>query len=166
MIYLANPKSEAYRNHQLDRGAFDAESEQKSPPKMTEPTERIKVLATPKARVNRFEYHEDSWGEYVPVSKAAMTCKDNPRIDRLAEPKWPNPQFHGAREIQWPVSESALKSIASLRLQQLARPKSRTLEKDDYDPFQLSAAAKKAKASARIEELSQPIARKVRQKKT
>lgn len=76
-----------------------------------------------------------------------------------------NQEFKGEKPVQWPVSESALKSIASLRLQQLSRPLSRALIRDDYDPYKVSSAARKARVTPRLELLSAPIPRKVKQKK-
>ncbi|XP_041361793.1 testicular haploid expressed gene protein-like [Gigantopelta aegis] len=158
---LGQPKS-VNHDYQMDRTPYMTVG---GGAKSAQASERVEVLARPKPRVDRYAYPEDSWGQYIPVSLAAMQCKDNPHIDRLAEPKPYHSQYLGARLIQWPVGESAIKAIASLRLQQLARPLSRALTKDDYDPYVLSAASKRAKPSARVEELSQPIPRKVRQKK-
>jgi hypothetical protein len=62
------------------------------------------------------------------------------------------------------VSEEAMKSIATLRLQQLSRPQSRCLIRDDYDPYKVSPGAKKAAPTPRLEELSAPIPRKIRPK--
>jgi hypothetical protein len=71
----------------------------------------------------------------------------------------------GEKPVQWAVNESTLKAIANLRLQQLSRPRSRTMIKDDYDPYKVSMAARRAHATPRVEELCAPIPRKIRAKK-
>ena len=67
----------------------------------------------------------------------------------------------------WEVSESAQKALPSLRVQQLARPKSRSQYNEDYDAnsWKVSQGAKVAQATPRIVELALPIPRKVRSKK-
>lgn len=74
-------------------------------------------------------------------------------------------EFKDEKTVKWPVSQEALEAIASLRLQQLSRPRSRTMIKDDYDPYKISPAARKARTTPRLDELCVPIPRKVRSKK-
>lgn len=74
-------------------------------------------------------------------------------------------EFQGEKPVQWPVSEQALKSLATIRLQQLSRPRSRTMIRDDFDPYKVSPAARKTRPTPRLEELAVPIPRKVRTKK-
>lgn len=67
---------------------------------------------------------------------------------------------------RWDIPDDALKINASLRVCQLARPRSRTLAKDDdFDPYLVPKAARHAQITPRIEELSIPLPRKVRSKK-
>lgn len=67
---------------------------------------------------------------------------------------------------RWPIEEQALKINATLRVCQLARPRSRTMIRDDgWDPYMVSKAARYAQISPRVEELSAPIPRKCRSKR-
>lgn len=68
--------------------------------------------------------------------------------------------------FRWLVSEEALKLNASMRLCQLARPRSRTILRDDnFDPYLVSRAARYAQITPRIEELAVPQPRKQRSKR-
>lgn len=58
-------------------------------------------------------------------------------METLAEAKAVLEQYQAERTCQWPVSDNALNAVASNRLQQLARPKSARLHKDDYDPYKV-----------------------------
>nr|XP_022289887.1 testicular haploid expressed gene protein-like isoform X5 [Crassostrea virginica] len=132
-------------------------------------TERLGMLSRPKDRRDRDKFGvislETSWGQYNPVSPAAKSAQCTSHVESLAEPKKYHPRFAGEKPVQWSVDESALKAIANLRLQQLSRPRSRTMIKDDYDPYKVPMAARRAHATPRIEELCLPIPRKVRPKK-
>ena len=129
------------------------------------PTQRIEQLAIPKPRQDRFGVYETEWGQYDPVSVAAMKASHTERIENLAIAKGYHKQFQGERPIQWEVTNPALNAIATLRLQQLSRPRSRTMIKDDYDPYKVSQAARRARCTPRLEELCVPLPRKVRSKK-
>ncbi|XP_071106059.1 sperm microtubule associated protein 2-like isoform X2 [Haliotis cracherodii] len=129
-------------------------------------SDRLQSLAVPKNREDRYCVNDYEWGQPSEVSPAAKTASASARVETLAEAKGYHNDFKGENPVQWPVSDQALKAIASLRLQQLARPRSRTMIKDDYDPYKVTLAAKKARATPRLEELCAPIPRKVRQKKT
>lgn len=132
-------------------------------------TDHLCKLATPKDRLDLDKFRvnslETSWGQHNPVSPAAKTAQCTSHVESLAEPKKYHPRFAGEKPVQWSVDESALKAIANLRLQQLSRPRSRTMIKDDYDPYKVPMAARRAHATPRIEELCLPIPRKVRPKK-
>ncbi|KAL8623686.1 hypothetical protein ACOMHN_004751 [Nucella lapillus] len=128
-------------------------------------THRLEQLATPKNRTDPFETRQNQWGQYYPVPLPALSAKATERIDQLAEPKKDPKEFHGEKPVQWPVSEQALKSLASLRLQQLSRPHSRTMIRDDFDPYKVSPAARKTRPTPRLEELAMPIPRKAKSKK-
>ena len=115
---------------------------------------------------NTDTYQEGDFNEPITkINPAVLTSACRPRVEQLAEAKHPHSSFFGERSVQWPVSEQAKNSVATLRLQQLARPKSGRLQIDDYDPYRVSAAAKSTRASPRVGELSMPLSRKCRQKK-
>ncbi|XP_012937055.1 testicular haploid expressed gene protein isoform X3 [Aplysia californica] len=128
-------------------------------------SERLEQLATPKTREERFSNFDPFWGYTYPVSENAQRSRCTERLESLAQHKGYHKEFKDERPIQWEVSQEAIEAIASLRLQQLARPRSRTMIKDDYDPYKVSPSAKKTRATPRLEELCLPIPRKVRQKK-
>ncbi|KAJ8028662.1 Testicular haploid expressed protein [Holothuria leucospilota] len=134
--------------------------------------------ATPSARIEQLAKEKtyqplkikESWefDSYVwdqEISKAAKNAKCSDRLDTLAEAKSLHPEFNFAKPVRWETTESTKKAIATLRLQQLARPKSRG-KNENYDPYKVSSAAIHARATPRIDELCAPIPRKVRQKKT
>lgn len=127
---------------------------------------RIDALAVPKRREEAHTNFDPFWGYRYPVSDPAMQARCSERLDSLAAHKGYHKEFKDERPIRWDVSKEALESIASLRLQQLSRPRSRTMIKDDYDPYKINPSAKKARATPRVEELCVPIPRKVRSKKT
>lgn len=134
--------------------------------------------ATPSARIEQLAKEKtyqplkikESWefDSYVwdqEISKAAKNAKCSDRLETLAEPKQFHPSFEFAKPIRWETTESSKKAIATLRLQQLARPTSRG-KTENYDPYKISSAAIHARPTPRIDELATPIPRKVRQKKT
>ncbi|XP_038051834.1 testicular haploid expressed gene protein-like isoform X2 [Patiria miniata] len=130
-------------------------------------SDRIEQLAREKTYVPlkiRESYEFDCFMWDQEISNAARNARCSDRLEALAESKRHHPNFQNARSIQWDVSESALKAIATLRMQQLARPKSRG-KNDNYDPYKLTTASLHARATPRIEELCLPIPRKIRQKR-
>ncbi|XP_022088911.1 testicular haploid expressed gene protein-like isoform X2 [Acanthaster planci] len=130
-------------------------------------SDRIEQLSRAKTYVPlkiRESYEFDCFMWDQEISKAARNARASERLEALAESKRHHPNFQDARSIQWDVSESALKAIATLRLQQLARPKSRS-KYDNYDPYKVSPASLHTRATPRIEELCLPIPRKIRQKR-
>ena len=98
------------------------------------------------------------------ISKAAKRARCSERLEMLAESKRYHRSFQAARPVMWSIDESSMKAIASLRIQQLARPKSRA-KYENYDPYKVTAAALHARSTPRVDELCMPIPRKVRQKK-
>ncbi|XP_059141773.1 testicular haploid expressed gene protein-like [Physella acuta] len=128
-------------------------------------TSRVDVLATPK-RKRGDDGIDPFWGYSQPVSKNALSASCSSRLEALAAHKGYPKEFKDARSIQWPVSHDALEAIASLRLQQLARPPTRALTKDDYDPYRIVSSALRYQSTPRIDELALPIPRKVRTKRT
>ncbi|KAL4218541.1 hypothetical protein ACF0H5_023275 [Mactra antiquata] len=146
----------------MERSAYMDVSD---PAKRATPSQRIEQLSVPKQRQDRYGVYETEWGQYNPVSTAAMKANHTERIETLAQSKGYYKGFRDERPVQWEVEQSALNAIATLRLQQLARPRSRTMIKDDYDPYKISPSAKRARCTPRVDELCVPIPRKVRQKK-
>lgn len=126
---------------------------------------RLTQLSIPKQRADHFCYAETQWGQTLPVSAAARNAQATPHIEDLAHHKDYHHDYLDQRQVQWPVSTNALKALASLRLQQLARPRSRTMIIDDFNPYIVSVAARRARGTPRLEELCVPLPRKVRQKK-
>ncbi|KAL3891499.1 hypothetical protein ACJMK2_003760 [Sinanodonta woodiana] len=126
---------------------------------------RLEMLAKPKIKEDRFGIKETQWGQYIPVPDTAMKARATERIESLAQYKPYHKEFKNERPVQWPISESALKVLPTMRLQQLSRPRSRTMIKDDYDPYKVTFAARKARPTPRLEELCVPLPRKVRPKK-
>ncbi|KAL5013326.1 hypothetical protein ScPMuIL_007596 [Solemya velum] len=152
-----------HARHRMERSPFT----QVNPnAKRTTASPRLKQLATPKVRSDKFDIRETEWGQYFPVLDTAKRATATPRVETLSETKAYHPNFKDERPVQWPLTDAALKAIASLRLQQMARPRSRTMIKDDYDPYRVSLGARRARPTPRIEEISLPIARKIRQKKS
>ncbi|XP_071804057.1 uncharacterized protein [Asterias amurensis] len=130
-------------------------------------SDRIEHLAKEKTYAplkirESFEFDCFIWDQEI--SRAARNARCSDRLEVLAESKRHHPNFQNARGIQWDVTDSAIKAIATLRLQQLARPKSRG-KNDNYDPYRVTGASLHARATPRIEELSMPIPRKIRQKR-
>ena len=130
-----------------------------------QPTQRLEQLAVPKQRQDRYGVYETEWGQYNPVSQNAIKAAPSERIESLAAAKDYHKLFKDERPVQWQVQGPALNAIATLRLQQLARPRSRTMIKDDYDPYKVSPSARRARCTPRVDELCVPLPRKVRQKK-
>ncbi|XP_002738421.1 sperm microtubule associated protein 2-like [Saccoglossus kowalevskii] len=125
--------------------------------KLAEP----KVYAELKIRASR----EWDYVEWDPeISSSAKNARCSERVEQLAEPKNAHLSYQPEKYVQWPVSENAMKALATLRLQQLARPKSRG-KVDNYDPYKVTPSARSARATPRIAELANPIPRKIRTKK-
>lgn len=141
----------------------------KSPP--AEPGPRIQSLAQPKPHKiwNKVDENFIEEGEFSaaiwPVEPKLYTSSCPPRVESLALPKELPKEYKGERPVQWPISDNAKNSAASLRLQQLARPRSGRLSKDDYDPYKVTPSARTARPTPRIVQLSTPLPRKIRQKK-
>ena len=70
------------------------------------------------------------------------------------------------KEVQWAVSESAKRAIASERIQKLSAHKPTNAANEDYNPnaWKVSDGAKRMQPSAHISSLSLPLQRKLRQK--
>ncbi|XP_041479004.1 testicular haploid expressed gene protein-like [Lytechinus variegatus] len=130
-------------------------------------SERIEFLAKPKTYQplkikESWDYDINEWDNEI--SSAAKNARCSERLETLAEPKALHNHFRFAKPIRWNTEDSTLKAIATLRLQQLARPKSRG-KNEQYDPYKVSSAAIHARSTPRIDELCAPIPRKMRQKK-
>ncbi|CAC5409068.1 unnamed protein product [Mytilus coruscus] len=152
----------AHPQHAYDRTAY---IEVSPGAKRATSTERIEMLSRPKMRQDRFGMDETEWGQYFPVSEGAKKATASGRIESLAESKRYHAMFQNEKPVQWPVDDGAMKAIASLEIQKLARPRSRTMIKDDYDPYKVPLAARRARATPRLDELCVPLPRKCRSKK-
>lgn len=130
-----------------------------------EPTERLVQLSQPLPRKQIEEYREIHWGQTFPVSDLSKKALATGRVEQLAEAKGYHKSFRDEKPVQWNVPDGALKATANVRLQQLSRPRSRTMIRDDFDPYKVSYAARRVHATPRVEELCVPIPRKVRAKK-
>jgi len=131
---------------------------------------RLEQLAQPKPHKmwlnNTDTYQEGNFTDPITkINPAVLTSACRPRVEALAEAKHVHNNYIGERPVQWAVSDQAKNSTATLRLQQLARPKSGRMLIDDYDPYRVSAAAKTTRASPRVGELAMPLGRKCRSKK-
>lgn len=161
-IYQLAEHKIAHPEYAMDRTAY---MEVAPGAKRAASTERLELLSRPKMRQDKFGMTETIWGQYYPVSTAAKKANPTERIETLAESKKYHTMFQSEKPIQWPVEDSAMKAIASLEIQKLARPRSRTMIKDDYDPYKVTLAARRARATPRIDELCAPLPRKCRPKK-
>ncbi|KAK6167616.1 hypothetical protein SNE40_021598 [Patella caerulea] len=153
---------DAHQNHQMERSPYTDITDGAKKAKLSQ---RVEDLAIPKSRVDRYDVNETQWGQRQPVSDAAKKAVASERVEALAEAKPYHSNFQHAKPIMWEVSDLAIKALASLRLQQLSRPRSRTMIKDDYDPYEVSRGARRARPTPRVEELSVPLPRKTREKK-
>ncbi|CAG2203936.1 Vacuolar protein sorting-associated protein 8 homolog [Mytilus edulis] len=161
-IHQLSMHKNAHPQHAYDRTAY---IEVSPGAKRAASTERIEMLSRPKMRQDRFGMDETEWGQYFPVSDAAKKATASGRIESLAESKRYHAMFQNEKPVQWPVDDGAMKAIASLEIQKLARPRSRTMIKDDYDPYKVPMAARRARATPRLDELCVPLPRKSRAKK-
>lgn len=100
------------------------------------------------------------------MEKARELPSASPRVTTLAEPKQADCRYQGPR-LSLSVSKEAQSCIATERVHQLARPKNKHPEAEDFDPltYTVSQAALLAVSSPRIAELATPLPRKVRVKK-
>ncbi|KAM4709434.1 sperm microtubule associated protein 2-like [Discoglossus pictus] len=99
-------------------------------------------------------------------SKSEKSGGPTARTEELAVPKTEHPEYMPDGPVQRPVPAQALKSSASDRVCQLAKPKPRKAIFEGYDPYKISTSAKQAEASPRILELCVPPARRLHSKKT
>ena len=156
-----------HRDYVYERSAFTRVS---SAAKNADGSERLTQLSHPKPH-KIWANSEDTIveGEFsepitqVPLSARNHVCTD--RLSSLSQAKQDHQNYLGERSVMWPVSASAMNASATLRLQQLARPKSRDNINDDYNFYKVSLGARMARPSPRTCELSLPIPRKIRQKK-
>ena len=132
-------------------------------------SQRVDVLARPKDSpalpTNQNLWDWSKWESSV--SEAAKIASASDQVLRLSLPKKTHGGYKECRGVQWNVSQKTLKALPSLRVQQLARPKSRSQFVDHYDEnaYKVSCSAKHAQATPRMQELCEPLPRKVKQKK-
>ena len=101
-----------------------------------EPSQRIEVLANAKtyAPLKIKPNSEWDWSEWESdLTDAAKNASASDRVLVLSNPKQPHRNYQEGRPVIWEVSQSAQKALPSLRVQQLARPKSRSQYNEDYD---------------------------------
>ncbi len=130
-------------------------------------TSHLKQLAKPKPHkvwaTSQDMYREGDFSKPIwSIETPALSANCSTRVEVLADHKQLHLSYQPERQVQWPVTDTAKNAVASLRMQQLARPKSGRLVVDDYDPYKLSPAAKNTRATPRIVELSMPLPRKMR----
>lgn len=134
----------------------------------TEPSSRVQTLSQQKPHLIWPSYdtvQDKPFNEPITtVSAPARQTRPTGRLEQLAEHRRPVAMYKFERPVRWDVSDNAKNATATNRLQQLARPKSARLMKDDFDPYRVSVGAKNSAATARVCELSAPIPRKVRSK--
>lgn len=126
--------------------------------------DRIDILSQPRIREDTYATDETRWGQPKPVSFDAMVCTPSSRLEDLSRPKKFHSEFKAERQVETEVPEHALTSMANQHLQKLARPRTRTMIVDEYDPYKVTSAAQHAKPTARTELLSVPFTRKQKQK--
>ena len=132
--------------------------------------DRLETLAKPK-QYQELPIKPDSCWDYSEwqsdVPKGALNHDATGRTLQLSMPKILHKDYKETRPVIWQVTPASRKALPSIRVQQLARPKSRSQYKEDYDSscWKVSSSAKNARATPRIEELSLPIPRKIKQKK-
>ncbi|XP_017274428.1 theg spermatid protein [Kryptolebias marmoratus] len=99
---------------------------------------------------------------YRPKPRPAthLPSKTSAHIELLAAPKQTHRKWEGARSVRWPVSRAARSCMATQRLVELARPKTRPALFEGHDPYAVSQAALSASPSPRIQELCLPLPRK------
>ncbi|XP_071598997.1 sperm microtubule associated protein 2-like isoform X1 [Heliangelus exortis] len=138
----------------------------------TQPSSRIVALAKPKQDFCKhrcrplFKYscgRESTIWERPPLVDFGLPSD---RLLKLSEPKKCQAAYLQQRprqSPQWPVSPAALSHKASLRTQELARPK--TVHPDFLlgreVPTQISDAAASARASSRLQHLAEPRVRRL-----
>ncbi|XP_070555357.1 sperm microtubule associated protein 2-like isoform X2 [Ptychodera flava] len=163
-VQVLSEHKKLHREFQTERPVHTTVS---SGAKSAEASDRVTHLALPKVyvplkiRPSR-EWDVDEWQQEI--TNAAKNAHASARLEALSEAKVTHTLFQPEKTIQWPVSEPAMKALATIRLQQLARPKSRG-KYDNYDPYKVTPAARNARPTPRIGELALPIPRKVRTKK-
>ncbi|XP_078589070.1 sperm microtubule associated protein 2-like [Branchiostoma floridae x Branchiostoma japonicum] len=137
-----------------------------SPLAMTaDSTERVKVLALPKKPPPEYlgdrpenEFSCSIWT----VADGAKRCPSRERSDYLARPKTPHRDYTGNRQVETLVPRSAQRGMATSRVEDLARPKSRPAG-PFFDPghpeqsiWKVNGKARSASATQRLLELSKP----------
>lgn len=137
--------------------------------KSANPSKRVETLARHKNSValptNQSLWDWSEW--HSRVTSATKRASPTDHILRLSLPRRTPGGYKECRDVQWTISETTLKALPSLRIQQLARPKSRSQFIDHYDDnaYKVSSAAKHAQSTPRTQELCVPLPRKVKQKK-
>ena len=119
--------------------------------------DRVLELATPKHR-----YPEKVRSPQWEVSEMAKTANASSRTIDLSKSKTLSDRYQPSRDVEWPVNQASLFSVASNRLEELAKPiKRETMDHLQFNPdaFKVSSNALKANTSKRLGELADPLER-------
>ena len=84
------------------------------------------------------------------------------RVQELAKPRQTVEGYFPCKEVEWSLSRSTLRAVASERIHNLSNPIIReTMDHVQFNPdaFTVSESARKANPSQRIVELAQPLTR-------
>ena len=90
------------------------------------------------------------------MSEGAKTASERPDSNRLAAPKNTHRDYIPCKDVQWPVSQSAMRHQANGRIEDLARPKTRSDGQVRDPQWIVKKSTLKAGASSRIQELARP----------
>ncbi|KAI8483020.1 hypothetical protein Bbelb_391760 [Branchiostoma belcheri] len=137
-----------------------------SPLAMTaESTERVKVLALPKMPPPEYQDDrpENAFSDGIwSVTEGAKRCPSRERTEFLARPKTPHQYYTGNRQVETSVPGPAQRTVATPRVEDLARPKSRPagpfLEPGhpEQSIWKVNGKARTASATQRLLELAKP----------
>ncbi|XP_039262969.2 sperm microtubule associated protein 2-like isoform X1 [Styela clava] len=130
-------------------------------------SERVLQLALPKNPPKEYKedrlQHQYSCGRVSPIWNVpirAQTCKERPRTAELAKSKRPHPEYVPNSEVMTTINPTALKAYCTMRVSDLARPKSRGERPfiDSRSPeesiWKVSMPARSATASPRVMEMA------------
>lgn len=160
VLALARPKS-CHPDYKYPRAVIQSVAKVSPASKRISDLARHKVYQPLPIRHNT----EWEWGEWDQTPPNIIAA--SPRVCTLAEPKEFSKYYTYPSQLPQLVNRASLQHIATERTVKLARPKSKHLETEDYNPhaWAVSRYALLAQPSPRINELATPLPRKVRVKK-
>lgn len=123
--------------------------------------DRVKILAGPKHREfnddkPQFKYSCGRSSPIVQVDRNALSSEERPLTRVLARHKTFHHDFKPEKPIHTVISPTALKAMASERIQHLSTPKPRNEGPFRYPEWDVSKSAKNASATPRCLELARP----------